>query len=70
MSLHYVSNKRGIQKDLTYHGNQVAVVYELPMAEVVMDFFDKLKSTSRGYASLDYHFDRFEPGQIWYVLMY
>ena len=52
--------KRGIQKNLTYHGNQVAVHYELPMAEVVMDFFDKLKSTSRGYASLDYNFVRFE----------
>ncbi|WP_394172215.1 translation elongation factor 4 [Thalassotalea litorea] len=52
--------KRGVQKNMTYHGNQVAVVYELPMAEVVMDFFDKLKSTSRGYASLDYNFVRFE----------
>ncbi|WNC71475.1 translation elongation factor 4 [Thalassotalea psychrophila] len=52
--------KRGVQKNLTYHGNQVAVHYELPMAEVVMDFFDKLKSTSRGYASLDYQFIRFE----------
>ncbi len=52
--------KRGVQKSLTYHGNQVAVKYELPMAEVVMDFFDKLKSTSRGYASLDYQFVRFE----------
>ena len=52
--------KRGMQKDIIYHGNQVAVTYELPMAEVVMDFFDKLKSTSRGYASLDYNFVRFE----------
>ncbi|OUS23518.1 elongation factor 4 [Thalassotalea sp. 42_200_T64] len=52
--------KRGVQKNLTYHGNQVAVHYELPMAEVVMDFFDKLKSTSRGYASLEYNFIRFE----------
>jgi GTP-binding protein LepA len=52
--------KRGVQKDLIYHGNQVAVSYELPMAEVVMDFFDKLKSTSRGYASLDYSFIRFQ----------
>ncbi|GAA5218399.1 translation elongation factor 4 [Corallincola platygyrae] len=52
--------KRGVQKDMTYHGKQVAVTYELPMAEVVMDFFDRLKSTSRGYASLDYNFVRFE----------
>ena len=56
--------KRGVQKDILYHGNQVAVTYELPMAEVVMDFFDKLKSTSRGYASLDYHFLRFEPADM------
>ena len=56
--------KRGVQKDIIYHGNQVAVTYELPMAEVVMDFFDKLKSTSRGYASLDYHFVRFEPSDM------
>ena len=56
--------KRGVQKDLIYHGNQVAVTYELPMAEVVMDFFDKLKSTSRGYASLDYSFVRFEPADM------
>lgn len=56
--------KRGIQKDMTYHGKQVALRYELPMAEVVMDFFDRLKSTSRGYASLDYHFIRFEPSDM------
>lgn len=52
--------KRGVQMNMTYHGRQVAVVYELPMAEVVMDFFDRLKSTSRGYASLDYSFKRFQ----------
>ncbi len=52
--------KRGVQKDMTYHGNQVAVRYELPMAEVVLDFFDRLKSTSRGFASLDYNFKRFQ----------
>ncbi len=52
--------KRGVQLNMTYHGRQVAVVYELPMAEVVMDFFDRLKSTSRGYASLDYAFKRFQ----------
>ena len=52
--------KRGVQINMTYHGRQVAVVYELPMAEVVMDFFDRLKSTSRGYASLDYSFKRFQ----------
>ncbi len=52
--------KRGVQLNLAYHGNQVAVTYELPMAEVVMDFFDRLKSTSRGYASLDYNFKKFQ----------
>ncbi|MBY6188113.1 translation elongation factor 4 [Marinobacter hydrocarbonoclasticus] len=52
--------KRGVQKDMTYHGNQVAVRYELPMAEVVLDFFDRLKSTSRGFASLDYNFKHFQ----------
>ncbi|RUO79464.1 translation elongation factor 4 [Pseudidiomarina taiwanensis] len=53
-------DKRGVQTKMAYHGKQVAVTYELPMAEVVMDFFDRLKSTSRGYASLDYHFKRFQ----------
>jgi len=52
--------KRGVQTAMTYHGKQVAVTYELPMAEVVLDFFDRLKSTSRGFASLDYNFKRFQ----------
>ncbi|AXI83763.1 elongation factor 4 [Xylella taiwanensis] len=54
--------KRGNQIGITYLGSQVQVAYELPMAEVVLDFFDKLKSVSRGYASLDYHFVRFQEG--------
>ncbi|WP_063657429.1 translation elongation factor 4 [Candidatus Arsenophonus triatominarum] len=52
--------KRGVQTNMVYHGNQVALTYEIPMAEVVLDFFDRLKSTSRGYASLDYGFARFQ----------
>ncbi len=54
--------KRGRQVGIQYLGSQVQVSYELPMAEVVLDFFDRLKSVSRGYASLDYHFVRFEAG--------
>lgn len=54
--------KRGSQVGINYLGSQVQVTYELPMAEVVLDFFDRLKSVSRGYASLDYHFVRFEAG--------
>ncbi|CAM4008667.1 MULTISPECIES: translation elongation factor 4 [Shewanella] len=56
--------KRGVQTNMVYHGNQVAITYDMPMAEVVMDFFDRLKSTSRGYASLEYNFKRFEPADM------
>jgi GTP-binding protein LepA len=52
--------KRGAQVDLQFLGQQVQVIYDVPMAEVVLDFFDRLKSASRGYASLDYGFERFE----------
>ena len=51
--------KRGVQKSLHYHGKQVSIVFELPLSEVVLDFFDKLKSVSRGYASFDYHHSHF-----------
>lgn len=54
--------KRGSQQGMNYMGSQVQITYELPMAEVVTDFFDRLKSVSRGYASLDYHFLRFDAG--------
>lgn len=56
--------KRGVQTNMVYHGNQVAITYELPMAEVVLDFFDRLKSTSRGFASLDYNFKKFQPADM------
>lgn len=52
--------KRGVQTHMVYHGSQVALTYHIPLAEVVLDFFDKLKSTSRGYASLDYGFKCFQ----------
>jgi len=54
------NERRGIQKSLLYVGNQVSLAYEIPMSEVVLDFFDRLKSISRGYASLDYHFRHFQ----------
>ena len=54
--------KRGVQRRIQYLGTQVQISYELPLAEVVLDFFDRLKSVSRGYASMDYHFDRFQAG--------
>jgi GTP-binding protein LepA len=56
--------KRGVQKHIRYLGSQVSIEYELPLAEVVLDFFDRLKSVSRGFASFDYHFERFEPAQL------
>ncbi len=56
--------KRGIQKDMQFIGTQVSIRYELPMSEVVMDFFDRLKSVSRGFASLDYSFVRFQAASL------
>ncbi|WP_271273336.1 translation elongation factor 4 [Aliamphritea hakodatensis] len=57
-------DKRGVQKQMNFVGNQVQISYELPMAEVVLDFFDRLKSVSRGYASLEYNFVRFEEAKL------
>ncbi len=56
--------RRGIQVNMTYTGRQVSVVYDLPMSEVVSDFFDRLKSVSRGYASLDYNFIKFQEADL------
>ena len=56
--------RRGVQVNITYSGRQVSVTYDIPMSEVVSDFFDRLKSVSRGYASLDYNFLRFEEAKL------
>ncbi len=58
------TERRGVQKNMQYVGRQVVLTYELPLAEVVMDFFDRLKSVSRGYASLDYEFKEFRSADV------
>ncbi len=57
-------DRRGVQKNLTYAGNRAMLVYHLPLNEVVFDFYDRLKSVSRGYASFDYHVDAYEVGNL------
>ncbi len=56
--------KRGVQKNITYMGRQVSLIYELPLNEVVLDFFNRLKSISRGFASMDYHFERYQESDL------
>jgi GTP-binding protein LepA len=62
--LQLCQERRGIQKELTYVGNRAMLVYELPLNEVVFDFYDRLKSISRGYASFDYHVDHYKEGEL------
>jgi len=62
--LQLCTEKRGVQKKMLYVGNQVSLQYELPLADVVLDFFDRLKSVSRGYASFDYEFNRFQAANL------
>ena len=57
-------DRRGRQKNLTYAGSRAMLVYELPLNEVVFDFYDRLKSVSRGYASFDYHINDYEEGDL------
>ena len=58
------TQKRGVQIDISYHGKQVLLKYEMPMGEIVLDFFDKLKSVSRGYASMDYEFKEYRSADV------